>query len=114
MSESKRQSEHISHIGQVKRETMDRRDCMRMEIMMDRRESLKGKTLNRRNSMKMEMVMDRRNSMKMEMVIDKKDSMKMRMVMDRKERMQELQLGVTHRRHKDHEQCFMEASFRVQ
>jgi hypothetical protein len=100
MSESRRQSEHINHIGQVKRETMDRRDCMRMQIVMERRESMKGET------------MDRRNSMKMEMVIDKKDSMKM--VMDRRERMKGLQLGVTHRRHKDHELCFMEASFRVQ
>jgi hypothetical protein len=79
MSEPRRQSEHINHIGQVKRETMGRRDCMRME-----------------------------------MVIDKKDSVKMEMVMDRRERMKELQLGVTHRRHKDHEQCYMEASFRVQ
>ena len=87
---------------------------MRMEIVLNRRESMKGKTMNRRNSMKMEMVMDRRNSMKMEMVIDKKDSMKMEMVMDRRERMKGLQLGVTHRRHKDHELCFMETTFSVQ
>ena len=63
---------------------------MRMEIVLNRRESMKGKTMNRRNSMKMEMVMDRR------------------------ERMKGLELGVTHRKHKDHELCFMEASFRVQ
>ena len=102
MSESRRQSEHINHIGQVKRETMDRRDCMRMQILMERRESMKGET------------MDRRNSMKVEMVIDKKDSMKMEIVTDRMERMKGLELGVTHRKHKDHELCFMETTFRVQ
>ena len=91
MSELRRQSEHNSHIGQVKSETMDRGDCMRMQIVMERRET-----------------------MNMEMVIDKKDSLKMEMVMNNRERMKGLELGVTHRRHKDHELCFMDTTFRLQ
>ena len=72
VSESGRQSEHISHIGQVKRETMDRRACMRMQIVMERRESTKGETMDRRNSMKVEMVIDKKDSMQMEIVTDRR------------------------------------------